>query len=605
MASTLPKENSMIPYPRTLLSIIASLGGLAVFLFLASSVLVSRPVGFANQNSYYGVSSSQNTDLVVTSLNDSVVDTPVEKVEIVGQPDSTELNKSEENDLKSGNWRSDGEGDGNKGEVGKELADSDSLDGGKSTESDPEKKTDKPSSVDTLQNSTAKTIDHPSSEKSNGESSGGLVEGVPKSLENNGSSESGQGKDSVNSPSNAALENSTTTYVNDNSNVPFSGGIVNTTSSSEHTKKSETDSIDSECDLYHGEWVYDSAGPLYSNNSCPVLSQMQNCQGNGRPDKDYENWRWKPNQCDLPRFDPRKFLELMRGKTLAFIGDSVARNQMESMLCILWQAEVPKNRGNKRMQRYFFRSTSTMIVRIWSSWLVHHTSEAFDYAPAGVDKLHLDAPDEGFMEYIKGFDVVVISSGHWFAKRSVYILNNEIVGGQLWWPDKSKKMKVNNVEAFGISVETIFSSMVTDANYTGLTILRSYSPDHYEGGAWNTGGSCTGKVKPATDNELVESGFTNIMHKKQVTGFTRAAKKHSNKSILKLMDITPVFSYRHDGHPGPYRSTDPNKKTTRGPDGRPPPQDCLHWCMPGPVDTWNELVSEIIRQEFNRKEVSS
>lgn len=91
------------------------------------------------------------------------------------------------------------------------------------------------------------------------------------------------------------------------------------------------------CDLYHGNWIHDPSGPLYTNNSCPVLTQMQNCQGNGRPDKDYENWRWKPFQCDLPRFDPKKFLEMMRGKTLAFIGDSVARNQMESMLCILWQ----------------------------------------------------------------------------------------------------------------------------------------------------------------------------------------------------------------------------------------------------------------------------
>ncbi|KAE9589716.1 putative PMR5 domain, PC-Esterase [Lupinus albus] len=91
------------------------------------------------------------------------------------------------------------------------------------------------------------------------------------------------------------------------------------------------------CDLYHGNWIYDQSGPLYTNNSCPVITQMENCQGNGRPDKDYENFRWKPSQCDIPRFDPKKFLELMRGKTLAFIGDSVARNQMESMLCILWQ----------------------------------------------------------------------------------------------------------------------------------------------------------------------------------------------------------------------------------------------------------------------------
>ncbi|KAK1385781.1 hypothetical protein POM88_023516 [Heracleum sosnowskyi] len=92
------------------------------------------------------------------------------------------------------------------------------------------------------------------------------------------------------------------------------------------------------CDLYHGQWVYDQNGPLYYNNSCPVLMQKQNCQG--RRDKEYENWRWKPERCNLPRFDPKKFLELMRGKTLAFIGHSVTRNQMESMLCILWQRIV-------------------------------------------------------------------------------------------------------------------------------------------------------------------------------------------------------------------------------------------------------------------------
>ncbi|XP_022765726.1 protein YLS7-like [Durio zibethinus] len=377
------------------------------------------------------------------------------------------------------------------------------------------------------------------------------------------------------------------------------------TNSSASSNASEINSVDAGCDLYHGKWFYDPQGPLYTNNSCPVLTQMQNCQGNGRPDKEYENWRWKPSQCDLPRFNAKKFLQLMRGKTLAFIGDSVARNQMESMLCLLWQVEVPKNRGNRRMQRWYFRSTSVMIVRIWSSWLVNRTSEKFDFAPEGVTKLHLDAPDNNFMEFIPNFDVIVISSGHWFTKQSVYILNNEIVGGQLWWPDRSRPMKVNNIEAFGISVETILSAILTHPNYTGLTILRSFSPDHYEGGAWNTGGSCTGKVKPLAAGELVENGFTNSMHKKQVMGFECAVKKATNKSKLRLMDITEVFGYRHDGHPGPYRNPDPNKITKRGPDGKPPPQDCLHWCMPGPVDTWNELVLEIVRREFEGNQIFS
>ncbi|KAH7853768.1 hypothetical protein Vadar_006351 [Vaccinium darrowii] len=86
----------------------------------------------------------------------------------------------------------------------------------------------------------------------------------------------------------------------------------------------------------------------------------------------------------------------------------------------------------------------------------------------------------------------------------------------------------------------------------------------------NTGGSCTGKVKPALDGERVENRFTNIMHEKQVMGFNRAIGMRMNGSKLKLMDITEAFGYRHEGHPGQYRSPDPNKKTESGPDGKPP-----------------------------------
>ena len=114
-------------------------------------------------------------------------------------------------------------------------------------------------------------------------------------------------------------------------------------------------------------------------------------------------------------------------------------------------------------------------------WLFKQVSDPFDFAPAGVAKLHLDVPEEKLMEYIPTFDVVVLFSGHWFAKQSVYILNNEIVGGQLWWPDKSRPMKIDSIEAYAISVEIILTALVTHPNYTGLTIVRSYSPDHYEG----------------------------------------------------------------------------------------------------------------------------
>ncbi|KAI4347451.1 hypothetical protein L6164_008264 [Bauhinia variegata] len=554
MTWALPKGSPrMSSRPRSISWIVVSVGGLALFLILASLVLVSSPIGATVQGYFYGVDSTQRLDVSIPSTKETTVD--------------VHLNKT----------------------------------------------------LDQVDNGVSSNLQSPMA--SSGLSSNNNIKGTDakSNLQDNLTSIAAVPEDSSNLTQEVEAKAGTgTPNVTDNIKIDEPIPTINETSQS-HDSISTTvpasigspnnatygASIDSGCHLYHGKWIYDPSGSLYTNNSCPVITQMQNCQGNGRPDKDYENWRWKPFQCDIPRFDPRKFLELMRGKTLAFIGDSVARNQMESMLCILWQVEVPKNRGNRNMQRYYFRSTSVMIVRIWSSWLVKHITEPFDFAPAGVDKLHLDVPEEKLMEYIPKFDVVVLSSGHWFAKQSVYILDKEIVGGQLWWPDQSRPMKIDSVEAFGISVETILTAIATHPNYTGLLILRSFSPDHYEGGAWNTGGSCTGKVKPLAVGELVENEHINIMHEKQVTGFNQAIKKQTNKSKLRLMDMTEAFQYRHDGHPGPYRSPDPNKLTKRGPDGRPPPQDCLHWCMPGPVDTWNEIVFEIIKREYQARNSTS
>jgi hypothetical protein len=56
------------------------------------------------------------------------------------------------------------------------------------------------------------------------------------------------------------------------------------------------------CDLYMGTWVKDEEYPIYEAGSCPYVDEAFDCQGNGRKDSDYLKWRWKPYDCDLPRF---------------------------------------------------------------------------------------------------------------------------------------------------------------------------------------------------------------------------------------------------------------------------------------------------------------
>lgn len=89
------------------------------------------------------------------------------------------------------------------------------------------------------------------------------------------------------------------------------------------------------CDIFSGKWIPHPEGPYYNNETCNLIIDQQNCIKFGRPDRDYLHWRWKPEECELPLFDANQFLNLVSGKKIAFVGDSVGRNQMRSLLCLL------------------------------------------------------------------------------------------------------------------------------------------------------------------------------------------------------------------------------------------------------------------------------
>ena len=98
--------------------------------------------------------------------------------------------------------------------------------------------------------------------------------------------------------------------------------------------------VGDQCDLFTGHWVPDPSGPFYTNQSFLAIEGHQNCMKNGRPDSGYLYWRWNPQGCDLPRFDSNKFFDLMRNKSWAFIGDSISRNHVQSLFCILSQVTL-------------------------------------------------------------------------------------------------------------------------------------------------------------------------------------------------------------------------------------------------------------------------
>ena len=136
---------------------------------------------------------------------------------------------------------------------------------------------------------------------------------------------------------------------------PLLSSIRTTTSynsSNNITRSSDQSDVSTTCNIFSGEWIPNNDAPYYTNETCGVIHEYQNYMKHGRPDTGYLKWRWQPYGCELPVFDPAEFLELVRDKSLAFVGDSVARNHMQSLICLLSRVSTNRNLNTYMFQLY-------------------------------------------------------------------------------------------------------------------------------------------------------------------------------------------------------------------------------------------------------------
>ncbi|CAN4125007.1 unnamed protein product [Withania somnifera] len=313
---------------------------------------------------------------------------------------------------------------------------------------------------------------------------------------------------------------------------------------------------------------------------------------NGRPDTGYLYWRWKPKDCELPKFNPKRFLDMMRHKSLAFIGDSIIRNHVQSLLCMLSQEEKGEevyHDNQYKSRRWYFPTHDLTLSVVWSPFLVKATIfEDNDGVSTDTIQLHLDKLDDVWTRQFDKFDYVVIAGGKWYLKTAVYYENSKIVG--------CHNCAGKNITEVGFEYayrKALNSTLkhIIRSEHKVYTFLRTTTPDHFENGEWNTGGYCN-RTGPFKEGEIDIRDIDEAMRKIELDEFERALRISSEVWLtLKLFDTTFLSLLRPDGHPGIYRQFQPFTGGNRHPKVQ---NDCLHWCLPGPIDSWNDLMMETL-----------
>ncbi|XP_008784007.1 protein trichome birefringence-like 36 [Phoenix dactylifera] len=324
------------------------------------------------------------------------------------------------------------------------------------------------------------------------------------------------------------------------------------------------------CDLSVGEWAFDASYPLY-NPDCPYLVNQVSCRRNGRPDSDYEKWRWKPQQCSIPRFDALGFLGRIRKKRVMLVGDSIMRSQWESLVCLV-EAVIPSERKlvSSRGPTIAFHAMDfeASIEFSWAPLLVELKEEA-DRKKV----LHLDSIEEN-AKYWRGVDVLVFDSAHWWTHSGEWSSWDYYkVGGRLF-------TGLNPMVAYerGLTTWANWVDLNLDPRRTRV-IFRSVSPQHSRENGWQ----CYKQREP-----LVGLG-----HRPRVPWQLVVLREVLRKTSFPvyLLDVTRMSAVRRDGHPSIYgRAADAQGRQ----DTAAWTSDCSHWCLPGVPDAWNEMLYALL-----------
>ncbi|KAI5434021.1 protein trichome birefringence-like 33 [Lathyrus oleraceus] len=338
------------------------------------------------------------------------------------------------------------------------------------------------------------------------------------------------------------------------------------------------------CDIFSGRWVWDEVSrPLYEESECPYIQPQLTCQEHGRPDKDYQHWRWQPHGCDLPKFNASLMLETLRGKRMMFVGDSLNRGQYVSFVCLLHRL-IPEDAKSMEtfdsLTVFTAKEYNATIEFYWAPFLLESNSDnavTHRISDRVVRKGSINKHGRNW----KGVDILVFNTYLWWMTG----LKMKILLGS--FDDEVLEIVTTSTEdAYRMAMKSMLRwvRLNMDPKKTRV-FFTSMSPSHGKSIDWGgePGGNCYNETKLISNSTYWGSDC----RKSIMQVIDEVLSK--TKVPITFLNITQLSNYRRDAHTSIYKKQW-SPLTQEQLDNPVSYADCVHWCLPGLQDNWNELL---------------
>ncbi|XP_010530681.1 PREDICTED: protein trichome birefringence-like 13 [Tarenaya hassleriana] len=346
------------------------------------------------------------------------------------------------------------------------------------------------------------------------------------------------------------------------------------------------------CDFSEGSWIHAAAAASARyDSSCKEIFKGWNCARNNKSNAaEITRWRWQPRNCDLPSFDPVDFLKTYRDTNIGFVGDSLNRNMFVSLFCTLKRVsgEVKKWRPAGADRGFTFPQYNltityhrTNLLARYGRWSANANGgelEALGYKEGY--RIDVDIPESSWEKAPNFHDILIFNTGHWWWASSKFDpVNSPMLffeGGQPILPPIPPEVGLDRV------LKNMIHLVEKTKRPGAIIFFRTQSPRHFEGGDWNQGGTCP-REKPLLPQEVedlfsVRNNGTNV----EVRLVNQHLYNAMKGSEFRVLDITRMSEFRADAHPASAGGKNHD--------------DCMHWCLPGLTDAWNDLFVASLKQ---------